>query len=316
MTPIHELFRTMNEKRKTPPPIYAASGGKGLAGNNMIQSLLIQYPNNNIPVIIVPNLLTREEVEKLVLKVKAEGGLITHTMVNPELRKAFHELGQMHGVQTIDFMGELADYLDETLGIEPLQHPGLYREINHEYFDRIEAIEFTLNHDDGLRPDKLQQAEIILTGVSRSGKTPLSVYLAMYGWKVANIPIVKGVPVPPELFTVDPRRVFGLHINAHSLMAHRLKRLRSLNLSEQTAYVDEHRLKEEIRHAMFIFQRGKFNILNVSNKPVESTANEVLHYMTENFDYRGHKLKSPYPQDPSQDIPLETDNVHEVDSPE
>ncbi|HBL74459.1 MAG: hypothetical protein A2W90_20260 [Bacteroidetes bacterium GWF2_42_66] len=279
---------------KKPPPIYVVSGGKGLAGNNMVQSLLIQYPNHNIPVVIVPDIGTVEEIEKIILKAKADGGLITHTMVNPELRDKFNELGTFYQVKVIDFMGELAEYIDQHLDIEPLKHPGLYREINAEYFDRIEAIEFTLNHDDGLKPERLHQAEIILTGVSRSGKTPLSVYLAMYGWKVANVPIVKGIPVPKELFEVDPNRVFGLNISVPNLIVHRIKRMQSFNMPTETEYTSEQYVREEIRNAFFVFQRGKFKVLNVTNKPIESTANEILHIMTERYEYGGRKLKSPY----------------------
>ena len=242
-------------KSKT-APIYIVSGGKGLAGNNMVHSLLIQYPNNNVPVIIVPDQHLEKQLIDLVAKVKLEGGLITHTMVNRHLRSFLINLCEENGVKHIDFMGKLADYLDETLDIPSLQTPGLYREINQEYFDRIDAIEFTLNHDDGLSPAKLHKAEIILTGVSRSGKTPLSVYLAMYGWKVANIPLVNGIQPPKELFEVDPQRVFGLSISPGRLISHRMKRLVSINNTENTNYVDERMVAQEIRNANFIFEKG------------------------------------------------------------
>jgi len=283
-------------KRKT-EPIYIVSGGKGLAGNNMVHSLLIQYPNNNVPVIIVPDQHSEKQLIDLVEKVKLEGGLITHTMVNRQLRNFLISLCEENGVKHIDFMGKLANYLDETLDIPSLQTPGLYREINQEYFDRIDAIEFTLNHDDGLSPAKLHKAEIILTGVSRSGKTPLSVYLAMYGWKVANIPLVNGIQPPKELFEVDPQRVFGLSISSGQLISHRMKRLVSINNTENTSYVDERMVAQEIRNANFIFEKGGFTVLNVSNKPVETTANEILNMMANRFEYRGRKLDSPYPDE-------------------
>ena len=283
-------------KSKT-APIYIVSGGKGLAGNNMVHSLLIQYPNNNVPVIIVPDQHLEKQLIDLVAKVKLEGGLITHTMVNRRLRNFLISLCEESGVKHIDFMGKLADYLDETLDIPSLQTPGLYREINQEYFDRIDAIEFTLNHDDGLSPAKLHKAEIILTGVSRSGKTPLSVYLAMYGWKVANIPLVNGIQPPKELFEVDPQRVFGLNISPGQLISHRMKRLVSINNTENTNYVDERMVAQEIRNANFVFEKGGFTVLNVSNKPVETTANEILNMMANRFDYRGRRLDSPYPED-------------------
>jgi regulator of PEP synthase PpsR (kinase-PPPase family) len=286
----------MNTDKKQEPngPIYIVSGGKGLAGNNMVNSLLIQYPNNNVPVIILPDQHEEKQLIALVEKAKLEGALITHTMVNRELRNFLRKQCEEKGVKHIDFMGELADYLDEKLPIPSLQSPGLYREINQQYFDRIEAIEFTLNHDDGLQPQKLHNAEIILTGVSRSGKTPLSVYLAMYGWKVANIPLVNGIDPPKELFEVDPRRVFGLSIGAGQLISHRMKRLQSINNTENTKYVDERLVNLEIRNANFIFEKGRFTVVNISNKPVETSANEILNILATRFDYRGRRLESPY----------------------
>jgi len=275
-------------------PIYVVSGGKGLAGNNMVHSLLIQYPNNNVPVIIVPQISEESQIVELVEKVKNEGGLITHTMVNRKLRDFMIKICEENQVSQIDFMGRLADYLDEKLHIPSMQYPGLYREINQKYFDRIEAIEFTLNHDDGLSPSKLHNAEIILTGVSRSGKTPLSVYMAMYGWKVANIPLVNGIEPPKELFEVDPQRVFGLNISSGQLISHRMKRLLSLNNMENSNYVDEKLVALEIRNANFIFEKGHFTVINVSNKPVETTANEILNIMANRFEYRGRRIESPY----------------------
>ncbi len=291
--------------KSLPPPIYVVSGGRGIAGNNMVQSMLIQYPNNKIPLIIIPEVTTEDQLFDIVMQAKTDGGLITHTMVNPMLRKKINALCDEFGVKKIDYMGELADYLDEHLDIEPLQHPGLYRKINQEYFDRIEAIEFTLSHDDGMNPDKLHKAEIILTGVSRVGKTPLSVYLTMFGWKVANVPLVKGIPPPPELFKVDPNRVFGLHIGVSQLIAHRKKRVEKWNNHQNDLYTDEKEVKEEVRHAMFVFDRGNFTVLNVTNKPIESTANEILNLMSDRFSYRGKKMESPYyDQGQGMELPL------------
>jgi [pyruvate, water dikinase]-phosphate phosphotransferase / [pyruvate, water dikinase] kinase len=292
----------MNENKKnTPPPIYVVSGGRGLAGNNMVQSLLIQYPENKMPVVIIPGVNNEEQLFDIVMQAKAEKALITHTMVDPDLRKKINELCDEFSVRKIDFMGQLADYLDEQLDVEPLQHPGLYRKINQEYFERIEAIEFTLSHDDGLGPERLHNAEIILTGVSRVGKTPLSVYLAMFGWKVANVPLVEGIQTPKELFEVDSQRVFGLHIGVNQLIAHRKKRMATWINHQNKLYIDEQSVKKEIRHAMFVFDRGGFTVLNVTNKPIESTANEILNLMSERFSYRGKKMDSPYQDENTED---------------
>ena len=282
------------EKKTSPAPIYVVSGGRGLAGNNMVQSLLIQYPDNKIPVIIVPHVSDEDQIINVIKKAKADGGLITHTMVNSDLRKKINAICTEYGVRKIDFMGELDRFLNESLDITPLKHPGLYREINQQYFDRIDSIEFTLSHDDGMRPQRLQNAEIILTGVSRAGKTPLSVYLAMFGWKVANVPLVKNIKPPKELFEVDPNRVFGLNIRVSQLIIHRKKRLLSWNNHQDEFYIDEQSVREEIRQALFTFNRGGFTVLNVTNKPIESTANEILSFMSKRFSYGGRKLESPY----------------------
>ena len=278
----------------SPPPIYVVSGGRGMAGNNVVQALLIQYPENKIPVVIIPNVTQEDEIFDVVTKVKTDGGIIVHTMVNTNLRDRLIKYCTEFGVHEVDLFDKLAKYLDEVTDIKPLMYPGLYRELNHQYFDRIESIEYTLSHDDGMSPERLENAEIVITGVSRAGKTPLSMYLAMYGWKVANIPLVHGIPPPDELFKVDPQRVFGLHISASQLITHRKKRLEGWNNHQNETYIDERAVREEIRNAMFIFDKGGFTVLNVSNKPIESTANEILNIMSQRFQYGGRKLVTPH----------------------
>lgn len=289
-------------KKKKNAPIFVLSGGRGIAGNNLVQSILIQYPNNKIPVEIFGGIDSEEMIVNLVKRAKEEEALVTHTMVNPYLRRKVNELCNEHEVEVIDLMGGLANYLDHKLDVEPLHHPGLYRKLNQQYFDRIDSIEFTLSRDDGMSPQRLKEAEIVLAGVSRAGKTPLSVYLAMYGWKVANVPLVPGVQPPEELFQIDPNRVFGLHIGAGQLIRHRIKRMQGWNDNRSDAYIDQRSVREEIRNAVFVFDKGGFTVINVSNKPIESTANEILVYMSERFMYRGRKLESPY-HDQKPDLP-------------
>ena len=281
-----------DKKENSPPPIYVVSGGYGLTGNHIVQSMLIQYPNNKIPVIIHAEIDSEQKVIKVVEKAKAENALITHTMIDRNLREKLVSCCREMGVRNIDYMGQLADYLDEQLDIEPLLHPGLYRKANQEYFERIEAIEFTLSHDDGMGHERLRNAEIILTGVSRVGKTPLSVYLAMFGWKVANVPLVNGIPPPKELFEVDPKRVFGLHIGLPQLLSHRKKRMESWINHKNQIYIDEVSVKEELRQALFIFERGGFTVLTITNKPIESTANEIINHMSERFTFRGKRMEN------------------------
>jgi len=249
----------------------------------MVHSLLIQYPDHKIPINVIPNIQSIEKIEEVVIKVKKANGILTHTMVNRELRMAVIDACKRHEVRNIDFMGPVADFLEFELGLQSVNVPGLYRRINSQYFERIEAIEFTMSHDDGLNTEKLHDAEIILTGVSRSGKTPLSVYMSMFGWKVANVPLIKGIDPPKELFEIDPGRVFGLSININQLIAQRFKRLTYLSKSHNDQYTNEMKVREEIQYANLIFEKGKFTKINVTNKPIETSANEIIGIISDRY---------------------------------
>ena len=264
-------------------PIYIVSGGKGIAGHTMVHSLLIQYPDHKLPVSVIPEVQNQKKIDELIERVKRTGGVVTHSMVNKELRLALIESCRKNGIREIDFMGPLADYLEEEMGLKSINVPGLYRRINAMYFNRIEAIEFTLNHDDGLNTERLFDAEIILAGVSRSGKTPLSVYMSMFGWKVANVPLVKGIDPPQELFQIDPGRVFGLYLNTSHLISQRVKRLSNLSGFHNEDYTDQRKVTEELQYANLIFERGKFTKINVTNKPIETSANEIIGYISERY---------------------------------
>jgi len=268
----------------TPPPIFVVSGGKGLAGDAVVQSILIQFPNHKIPVIVVPDILTSEKVWEVVERALRAKGVIVHTMVNPEMRKELVEACDTRQVKHFDLMGKLSDYLSGLLQKQPISQPGLYRLRNIEYFQRIEAIEYTLKLDDGQNPEKLKSADIILTGVSRTGKTPLSIYLAMFGWKVANVPLVPNIPPPENLFTVDKNRVFGLTISVNNLIGQRANRVKQLKMAEDSDYIEPRKVRMELDYADSIFNKGGFTVIDISYKPIESSANEILTILTDRFD--------------------------------
>jgi regulator of PEP synthase PpsR (kinase-PPPase family) len=279
------------KEQKTIIPIFVVSGGKGIAGHTMVHSLIIQYPNNKLPVSVIPDVQTREKIIEVVRKVKKAGGILTHTMVNSQLRRILIDECNLQQVRQIDFMGGLADFLEQELGLQSINVPGLYRRINAQYFDRIEAIEYTLNHDDGMNARRLLEAEMILTGVSRSGKTPLSVYMSMFGWKVANVPLIKGIEPPNELFEADPKRVFGLSISPTNLIAQRFKRLEQIGNVATANYTDEKQVREELRYANFIFEKGGFTKISVTNKPIETSANEIIGIISDRFGHEERKKR-------------------------
>jgi len=265
------------------PPIYVVSGGKGMAGNTLVRSVLIQFPGNKIPLIVISRVDSMDKVTDVVTRAKESCGVIVHTMVDPLIREILLTICDSHEVRHFDLVGDLSNYISGLLQKEPISKPGLYRLRNIEYFSRVEAIEFTMKHDDGLNVEKISKADIVLAGVSRTGKTPLSIYMGMFGWKVANVPLVPGIDPPAELYMVDSQRVFGLTTSPHYLIAQRNNRVRQLGLQPDDDYITPRKVRDELDFANRIFKKGGFQVFNITNKPIESTANEILNILTDNF---------------------------------
>lgn len=274
---------------KLDPPIYVFSGGKGLPANSLVESLLVQFPENKIPVKIIPDITNTERLDRAIEKVRASGGIIVHSMIDQQIRDLLRRRCMKLGIHEFDLVGDLIAYLSFLLKREPLNEPGLFRKMNLAYFDRIEAIEYTIASDDGLNPKSLHDADIVLTGVSRTGKTPLSIYMAMLGWKVANVPLVEGIEPPEDLFTVDPKRVFGLDISTSRLVSHRKKRLSDFGYDRSTSYIEPKGIRSELDYAHSIFRKGGFTVIQVTNLPVESIANEIIEVLTSHFHEHSRK---------------------------
>jgi regulator of PEP synthase PpsR (kinase-PPPase family) len=262
------------------PPIYLVSGGVGASGEQLVHTVLAQFPEHEVPVVIVPRVRDIDQVEQVVTQAAEDGGTIVHTLVDRRLGQALIRLADERGVVSIDLMGDLLSRLSEVLGQEPVGRPGLYHQLHQAYFERVAAIEFAMAHDDGKHPEGWSQAEIVLVGVSRVGKTPLSMYLSVLGWRVANVPLVVELPPPPELFELDHRRVVGLMIDAGQLVAHRQQRQRRLGAPGPSRYTDPLAIYEELEAARQVFKRGRFPIIDVTDQPIEATADEVIERVT------------------------------------
>jgi regulator of PEP synthase PpsR (kinase-PPPase family) len=271
-----------NPDRQTPnkPSIFIVSGGVGASGEQLVRTALAQFQDADVPVIIVPHVREAAQVEEAVKRAAEVSGTIVHTLVDVDMRRALIRLARDRNVVAIDLMSRLLSRLTDLLEQEPAGQPGLYRQLRQTYFDQVEAIEFTVAHDDGRNPHEWHLAEIALAGVSRVGKTPLSMYLAVKGWKVANIPLLSGVPPPPELFRLDRRRVVGLTIEPGQLLPHRQQRQRGLGVAGGSAYIDPTQLYEEVEVARKLFRRSGFAIVNVTDKPIEESADEVIALVT------------------------------------
>jgi regulator of PEP synthase PpsR (kinase-PPPase family) len=283
--------KASQNRKPVPPSIFIITGGNGITGNFIVQAVLAQFPRNKIPVILKADIINTVKLEKAVNEAINAEGIIVHTLVNQVLRNHLTEICKERNIRTIDLMGGLIDCLSEVLDEEPLNQPGLFRKSHSEYFDRLESIDFAINHDDGLNIENLRHADIVLTGVSRTGKTPLSVYLAMLGWKVSNVPIIRGIEPPHELFEIDYRRVFGLTIHINQLISHRQKRFAEYEINTESDYHNPRVIREEIDYALSVFRKGRFMVINVSNKPIESSANEILRSLSTRFEKGVRKLK-------------------------
>ncbi len=257
------------------PPIFVVSGGTGATGELLARTVMAQFPHINVPLHIETHVLGAQQVHQLVAKAAGiPGAIILHTMVNSDCRRLLTVEASKAGVVTFDLAGHLIEHLSRELNVEPVGQPGLYRQLHKSYFDRIEAIEFTVAHDDGKRIEDLPKAEIILIGVSRVGKTPLSMYLSMLGWKTANVPFVPMVPMPEELKECDMRRVVGLIIEPVQLMVHRKVRAERTGIPEGS-YIDRNEVRDEIRSAQHFFAKHGVTVVDTTNKPIETSAEEI-----------------------------------------
>ncbi len=256
--------------------IFIISDGTGKTAEGALKSAIAQFHTDNVELIINSKITDVSYIEKIIEKAKSLNGFVVHTIVSEKLRNKILELGRLNEVVTIDLMGPLLAQLAERLSTTPSEVPGLFRKLNKSYFQRIEAMEFAFRHDDGQRIEELDNAEIILVGVSRTFKTPLSIYFAFKGWMVANVPIIEGIAPPEILFKVKDKKIFGLHSNARALTM--LRSVRDKHLGGGTGnYADRGYVQNELDFALSVFKKLKdCRIINVTNKPIEEISSEIL----------------------------------------
>ncbi|MGD2143201.1 MAG: pyruvate, water dikinase regulatory protein [Anaerolineae bacterium] len=256
--------------------VLVVSDGSGATADQVLNAALTQFKGATVKIERRPMVRTKESVRQVVLEAAGVGGCIVHTLVLDELRHEMLRAGRLHNVETIDLMGPLLARLSQQLSTSPVETPGLFRQLNEEYFRRIETMEFALRHDDGRRAHEVGLAEIVLVGVSRTFKTPLSIYLAFKGWFVANVPIILGKTPHRTLFELPTGRVFGLTIDPN-----RLAELRGAREARWGAalgeYADPDFVRRETGYAHDIFcSHPGWPIVEVTDKPIEEIASEIL----------------------------------------
>ncbi|CAM3117283.1 pyruvate, water dikinase regulatory protein [Filibacter tadaridae] len=216
------------------------------------------------------------QVAEIVYLAKQQQAIIIYTLVKMNMCLKLKEECQHKGIHCIDLLSPIVNQISLELSEQPLEEPGLVRQLDDDYFKKIEAIEFAVKYDDGRDPRGILKADIVLVGVSRTSKTPLSQYLAHKRFKVANVPLVPEVEPPEELYQIDPAKCFGLVISPEKLNFIRKERLIALGLKDDASYARLDRIEEEIIHFRNVIQKIGCTVIDVTNRAVEETANVIL----------------------------------------
>lgn len=264
--------------------VFVVSDSVGETCELVVRAASIQFHENAIETLRIPFVEDEQTIIDVVTQAKAQQAIIAFTLVNEEHRALLMRLGKAHQVKTVDLLGDLLDVLSSQLKEAPREKPGLIYRLDDDYFRKIEAMEFAVKYDDGRDPRGLKKADIVLVGVSRTSKTPLSQYLALKRYKVANVPLVPESRPPEELFDLPAERCVGLTISPEKLISIRMERLKSLGLKPEADYAQLERINRELEYARGIYERIGCDVIDVTNKAVEETAGIILRHLEQSKD--------------------------------
>lgn len=264
--------------------VFVVSDSVGETCELVVRAASIQFHENAIETLRIPFVEDEQTIIDVVTQAKAQQAIIAFTLVNEEHRALLIKLGEEHQVKTVDLLGDLLDVLSGQLKEAPREKPGLIYRLDDDYFRKIEAMEFAVKYDDGRDPRGLKKADIVLVGVSRTSKTPLSQYLALKRYKVANVPLVPESRPPEELFDLPAERCVGLIISPEKLISIRMERLKSLGLKPEADYAQLERINRELEYARGIYERIGCDVIDVTNKAVEETAGIILRHLEQSKD--------------------------------
>lgn len=258
-------------------PIFVVSDGTGETADRVTRAALRQFEGTKVQVHQFPNVVDRVTLERILKQAALQQAFVVTSLVSAEQRVFANELAKAYRILQVDVLGNVITGLSGWLDTAPTNLPGLMHRADEAYFRRIEAVEFTVKVDDGKEPRMLKQADIILVGVSRTSKTPLSVFLAYKGYKVANVPLVLDRDPPKELWEVDQRRVFALLIDPDSLEGIRKQRLRTMRVGGMTNYGQIDYILAELEFAQQLFRKNRqWPVINVTQKALEETAGTIV----------------------------------------
>ena len=264
--------------------VYVVSDSVGETAELVAKAAISQFQNAAVQLKRVPYVEDKSTLTEVIALAKMNRGIIAFTLVIPELRRFLLEEAEREGIPVFDIIGPLMDKMEDLFGLAPRYEPGSVRVLDEDYFKKIEAIEFAVKYDDGRDPRGIMRADIVLVGVSRTSKTPLSQYLAHKRFKVANVPIVPEVEPPEELFNVPPHKCFGLKISPEKLNSIRRERLKALGLDDKAIYANINRIKEELHYFEQVIKKIGCDVIDVTNKAIEETANVIMNIIEKNGD--------------------------------
>ncbi len=255
--------------------IYILSDATGQSGLDILKAALVQFENPHIKFTVFPKVEAKTKILKILGQAKADTALVAFTLVKKGNRELISEYCIKNNIYHVDILGPLINNISSYLKIEPMENPRLLRKVDERYFKRIEAIEFTVNHDDGQRAQRLEEADIVILGLSRTSKTPTSFFLAQQGFKVANVPIVPGIPLPDEVFKIDQSKISCLIMEPDVLQKVRLARLG--HYTAESSYTDLRKIYEETEHVDALCRKHKqWKVINTTNRSVEETSREII----------------------------------------
>jgi [pyruvate, water dikinase]-phosphate phosphotransferase / [pyruvate, water dikinase] kinase len=260
---------------KGPVEIHVVSDATGETATRVVMAVERQFPDLEFEVIRHPRIASSDDVQLAAARARGRRAVVVYTLVDPRYRDVMRSACKRYKLHYCDLLGHPIDAVARVSGLPAKGEPGALPVLDTRYFKRVEAIEFAVQADDGVGARRLKEAEIVLVGVSRTSKTPLSIYLGYLGYKAANIPIVMGFEPPEELWEIEPARVVGVTLQAELLAEIRKRRVRQMRGSTRS-YAELSEIYEELEHAESVFRRLGCPVIEVSTLAIEETAYRII----------------------------------------
>lgn len=259
--------------------IYIMSDSSEDFSRQLVNAALSQFANVNTELFTYSFIQNKFIIEHVIRHAEKNEGHVFLAIFNKELNDYTLQKAEENNISYFDLLSPVLEELEFFLGVESARDSTLHRTLDEQYFDRIQAIEFAVNNDDGQNPQSLLQADIVILGVSRTSKTPLSIYLANMNYKVANLPLLPETQIPDELYQVDPHCIVGLTTEKSILQLVREERMLAYGMNKNTIYSDRGRIQEELDYADRLYHKLDCLVINVANKSIEETASIILSHI-------------------------------------